>query len=122
MTKKGYPFYYTHDIADKLSKLTYSAIITASADSPLIHVPITPLEIDHAQFVISLAHQADFVMGLRLLDSGTARDVSGVLRIARGGNSFNHERVELPDLEIKEREVLYYVGGDGSVKIFERGS
>lgn len=52
------------------------------------------------------------VMGLRLLDTGTARDVSGVLRITNGGAR---------DQEVEERECLYFVAGDGGVKVFERG-
>lgn len=57
-------------------------------------------------------------MSLRLLDSGTARDVSGVLRITAG-----HQIEEALDIQkrIEERELLYFVGGDGGVKVFERG-
>lgn len=54
-------------------------------------------------------------MALRLLDTGTARDVSGVVRITAGdGGSKEAEKIE-------ERELLYFVGGDGGVKVFERG-
>lgn len=52
-------------------------------------------------------------MGLRLLDSGTAKDVSGVLRISRGAQA---------DDDVAEAEFLYLVGGDGGVKVFERGA
>jgi elongator complex protein 6 len=56
-------------------------------------------------------------MGLRLLDTGTARDVSGVLRIGIG------EDLDQEDTEtaLEGRELLYFVGGDGGVKVFERG-
>lgn len=50
---------------------------------------------------------------MRLLDTGTAKDVSGVVRITRGGGGL--ERA------IEEHEYLYHVGGDGGVKVFERG-
>lgn len=50
---------------------------------------------------------------MRLLDTGTAKDVSGVVRITRGGGVL--ERA------IEEHEYLYHVGGDGGVKVFERG-
>ena len=73
----------------------------------------TPLTVDHATFVMGLVHQARVIMGLRGLDTGVARDVSGVLRITRGGEDGD---------EVEEKEVLYFVGGDGSVKVFERGA
>lgn len=53
-----------------------------------------------------------YVMGLRLLDTGTARDISGILRITRGPEGD----------DVEEKEVLYYVGGDGGVRVFERGT
>lgn len=79
----------------------------------------TPLEVDHAAFMLSIAHQADFTMSLRLLDTGTARDVSGVVRITAGDSIEENDQ----DLrrKIEEKELLYFVGGDGSVKVFERG-
>ena len=58
-------------------------------------------------------------MSLRLLDTGTARDISGVLRITVGANierTFQDIRKR-----VEEKEVLYFVGGDGGVKVFERG-
>ena len=58
-------------------------------------------------------------MSLRLLDTGTARDVSGVVRITAG------DEVEVDDRDIQgrieEKELLYFVAGDGGVKVFERG-
>lgn len=79
----------------------------------------TPLEKDHAALLLSSAHQADFTMGLRLLDTGTARDVSGVIRITVGDQASEDDR----DIQrkIEERELLYFVGGDGGVRVFERG-
>ena len=47
--------------------------------------------------------------------------MSGVLRIGHGGGDGgggSGERGE--DIEVKE--VLYFVGGDGGVRVFERGS
>ena len=55
-------------------------------------------------------------MSLRLLDTGTARDISGVLRVTRGAS----EGVDGEELE--EKELLYLVSGDGGVKVFERGA
>jgi elongator complex protein 6 len=56
-------------------------------------------------------------MSLRLLDTGTARDISGVIRINVG------EGVEMEqgDQKMETRELLYFVAGDGNVRVFERG-
>lgn len=62
-----------------------------------------------------MAHEADFVMSLRLLDTGTARDVSGVLRVT------GSDEGETNGLDVEERELLFLVSGDGGVKVFERG-
>lgn len=77
------------------------------------------METDHAQFLLSLAHESDLMMSLRLLDTGTARDVSGVIRIAVGGLGEDESREAQNQAE--EKELLYFVGGDGGVKVFERG-
>jgi elongator complex protein 6 len=93
-------------------------VVSLAADSPLVSEQETRLEIDHAAFLLNTAHQADFTMSLRLLDSGTARDVSGIIRITRGDRDIaKHDITE----NIEELELLYFVGGDGSVKVFERG-
>jgi elongator complex protein 6 len=58
-------------------------------------------------------------MSLRLLDTGTARDVSGVVRITIGDlvadDCHDVQRI------MEEKELLYFVGGDSRVKVFERG-
>ena len=66
-----------------------------------------------------MAHQADFIMSLRLLDSGTARDVSGVIRITVGDEANDTGRSD--EKRIEEKELLFFVGGDGGVRVFERG-
>ncbi|KAI9879197.1 MAG: hypothetical protein M1830_009272 [Pleopsidium flavum] len=96
-----------------LREHVHSTLLTLSADLPLIQSPTTPLEINHAAFVVGLAHLARFTMSLRLLDTGAARDVSGVLRVTRGGGDGG---------EVDEKELLYFVGGDGGVRVFERGA
>lgn len=92
----------------------YASIVTAAADEPLVAAQATTLEKEHASFVLGLAHAAETVVSLRLLDTGTASDVSGVLRITAGGDVDGERTVE-------ETELLYFVGGDGSVKVFGRG-
>jgi elongator complex protein 6 len=80
-----------------------------AADDPLIKEQETTLEKQHAWFALNLAHEADMVISLRLLDTGAAKDVSGVIRITHRG------------ARTKDHEYLYHVGGDGGVRVFERG-
>lgn len=116
-------------------------LLTLSADAPLLHPshargpqPTTPLESSHAHLLIALAHQARFIFSLRLLDTGFARDVSGVLRISRGPAHTHWDsdnETEEAAAENDEGEWLYLVGGGGAaadgnatagVKIFRRGT
>ncbi|KHN98784.1 uncharacterized protein MAM_03246 [Metarhizium album ARSEF 1941] len=96
----------------------HAAVVAVSADDALIHAQNTTLERDHAAFALGLAHEASIVMSLRLLDTGTARDVSGVVRVTGGGKADGHDDGSGGG----EGEFLYFVGGDGGVKVFERGT
>lgn len=61
-------------------------------------------------------------MGVRALETGAARDVSGVLRITRGGGwGWEEDGEEEGEGMGREVELLYLVGRDGNVKVFERG-
>ncbi|KAJ5639516.1 uncharacterized protein N7484_007378 [Penicillium longicatenatum] len=104
-----------------LQQTVHSTALTLAADSPLIHnasvsgnQTATPVEGEHAAFAIGLAHRASAVMQLRTLETGAARDVSGVLRISRGGGLSGANGLD-------EKELLYYVQRDGGVKVFGRG-
>ncbi|KAI0109459.1 hypothetical protein F4776DRAFT_667769 [Hypoxylon sp. NC0597] len=99
------------DIREKV----HSSIVTISADGPLLSSQTTPLEKEHAAFAVSLAHDAHLVVSSRMLDTGMARDVSGVLRVTPGGDRHDTDSV------VEERELLYFVAGDGGVRVFERG-
>jgi elongator complex protein 6 len=96
----------------------YACVVTVAADFPLVQPGTTPLEVDHAALVTGLAHEANMILGVRLLDSGVAKDVSGVLQISRGGGALEDEELG----SIEEKELLYYVGRDESVRVFPRGS
>ncbi|KAK4660609.1 hypothetical protein QC762_120520 [Podospora pseudocomata] len=100
------------DVILDLREKVHSCVVTVSADDPLVHPPVapTPLETNHSWFVLSLLHEADMLCALRLLDTGTAKDVSGVVRITSSR-----------DGETEDREYLYKVGGHGGAKVFERG-
>ncbi|KAK2734287.1 hypothetical protein FQN55_002835 [Onygenales sp. PD_40] len=115
-----------------LRERVHSTLVTLSADSPLIHNASTtaevqqqptPLETEHAALVIGMAHQARTVMQLRGLDTGVARDVSGVLRISKGGGwaEMRGKGDGETEGEVEEKEVLYFVQGDGAVRVFGRG-
>ncbi|KAI9776038.1 MAG: hypothetical protein M1839_000640 [Geoglossum umbratile] len=94
---------------------THATILTLSADPPLLSPsPTTPLETAHTALLTSLAQIADYVVSLRLLDSGVARDVSGVLRVTNGGGRGREET------GVEEGEFLYWVSGDGGVRVWER--
>ncbi|GJD03959.1 hypothetical protein ColKHC_12784 [Colletotrichum higginsianum] len=100
------------DVQEKV----HATITAVAADEPLVAAQATTLEKEHASLVLGLAHAAEMVVGLRLLDTGNASDVSGVLRITAGGDAGSSG-----ETVVEETELLYFVGGDGSVKVFGRG-
>ena len=67
-------------------------------------------------------------MGTRVLDTGVARDVSGVVRVTEQRTGWGDLGLEDDDSKLdadnsgKGKEFLYQVKGDGSVKVFERGA
>ena len=102
--------------------------MSVSADSPLLFPASssqTPLEKSHLTFVTNVAHQADHIIQLRGLETGVARDVSGVVRVngRRGWNGKRDETWnELPgkNLEQRDWEGLFYLETDGNVKVWQR--
>ena len=72
--------------------------------------------------MVGLAHRADMVLQLRTLDTGAAKDVSGVLRMSRGGG-YQPEIAQggKENDGIAEKEVLFFVQRDGGVRVFGRG-
>lgn len=69
---------------------------------------------------MSIAHEARTIWGVRGLDTGSARDVSGVLRIVNGPAMQDDGAFGKADAE--EKELLYFVAGDGGIRVFEKGS
>ncbi|KAI1176348.1 hypothetical protein F4777DRAFT_271696 [Nemania sp. FL0916] len=100
-----------------LREKVHACIVTVSGDEPLIVAQSTPLELEHASLALSLAHDAHLVISLRMLDTGTAKDVSGILRVTPGGD----EEITTTATPVEDRELLYFIRGDGSVRVFERG-
>ncbi|KAK4543385.1 hypothetical protein LTR36_005528 [Oleoguttula mirabilis] len=113
----------------KLRSRAHSTLLACSADLPLLlaarstqeTVP-TPIEAESAAFVVQQAHSARFVMGVRELDTGAAQDVSGVLRVTRGGAAYGGAEDEATRGDVREIEALYLVQRDGNAKVFERGA
>ncbi|KAF2867201.1 hypothetical protein BDV95DRAFT_671396 [Massariosphaeria phaeospora] len=102
-------------------------LVHSHADDPLLSLstPPQPLELAHHNFVVKVAHMSRRVLSVRVLDTGVARDVSGVLRVTENKVGLGDLRVKGKEEEEDDgnggREVLYYVKGDGSVRVFERG-
>lgn len=110
----------------RLRSLTHATLITCFADLPRLTAasnPLefiaTPVETEGAAFLIQQAHAARQLMSVRSLETGAAKDVSGVLRVTRGGGSYESEE---DGLGVYELEVLYFVQKDGLAKVFERGA
>lgn len=95
----------------------HSMVISLTTDSVVDMDPrnssLSTLLGDQQQLLLALAHQADNIFSTKLLDSGTAKDVSGVVRI--------HPRTNAEDM--KEKELLYFVdsGSNKGVEVWERG-
>lgn len=105
----------------------HATYLSASADLPLVSATVTetriPVEAETAAFVASQAHASRLLFSGRELETGAAKDVSGVLRITRGGDFYDLDDDEDEDSsEAKEAELLYLVQRDGSVKVFGRGA
>ncbi|KAK6341897.1 hypothetical protein TWF730_001383 [Orbilia blumenaviensis] len=107
------------DLIYDLREISSTTTILLPSDSVLIHTSptSTPLELSHANLVISLGHTADAILSLRLLDTGVAKDISGVLRVTRGAGNLAGTTAGV----VEEKEMLYYES-DAGVRIFARGS
>jgi elongator complex protein 6 len=101
------------------------------ADTPLLtpSAPPQPLETAQYNFLTKVAHMSRRILGTRVLDTGVARDVSGVVRVTEQrvgwtdlGFGDEDEGHRGADESGKGKEFLYQVKGDGSVKVFERGA
>ncbi|KAI4653320.1 hypothetical protein J4E93_001082 [Alternaria ventricosa] len=98
------------------------------ADNPLLSLstPPQPLEVAHHNLVVKCAHMSRRILGVRVLDTGVARDVSGVIRITEQRKQwfdvgFGVEGDKEGDGG-RGKEFLYQVKSDGSVRVFERGA
>ncbi|KAK1060436.1 hypothetical protein LTR74_011877 [Friedmanniomyces endolithicus] len=139
----------------------HSTLITCPSDLPLLNAATTKfsaaageprqrqeVEVESAAFIVQQAGVARWTIGVRELETGAAGDVSGVLRVGRGGGWYEWGddgaseggeggiwkgkegggggevggEVRGEAGEVKEMEVLYLVRRDGSTRVFERGA
>ncbi|OAL34364.1 hypothetical protein AYO20_06417 [Fonsecaea nubica] len=116
---------------------SHALVVTCSADAPLMRIAAStneegaPLERNHAHLVTAVAHQSRWVLQLRGLDTGSAKDVSGVIRASKGGGHEGNENDEHAVSTTQRRsgdgddlddaEWLYQLKGDGSVRVWGRG-
>jgi elongator complex protein 6 len=103
----------------ELRSLAKSTVILTSSDIfPFIDGSLpSALQIEQQQFLVSLIHQADYVLSSRTLDTGQASDVSGVLRVTRGGHVSTSEESQAID-----KEYLYHVDAGRAAHVWQRGS
>lgn len=59
-------------------------------------------------------------MQLRNLETGAASDVSGVLRVSKGGAWEESDKIS-SEGNWEEKEALYFVQRDGGLRVFGRG-
>lgn len=100
------------ECTNELQIVTSTAVIL-NVDLPLNTRNSSKLEMEHSAFVLTLAHQASSIVSLRMLDSGMAKDVTGVIRA-----SYESIRVEV---DTKNKEFLYVVK-DNLISVFNRGN
>ena len=84
-----------------------------------MHLRASRLESNHSTFVAGVAHNARLVMSVRGLDTGMATDISGVLKIAKGCG-WEEGAEDGRTLHEEGKEVLYFMGMDGGIKVWER--
>ncbi|KAK4609208.1 hypothetical protein CLAFUW4_14345 [Fulvia fulva] len=113
----------------QLRSQVHATILSCSADLPLLAAATgstesrpTPIEVESAAVLTTQAHNARTVMSVRELETGAAKDVSGVLRVTKGGDAEGYDGESEGGDGVKEAELLYLVQRDGNVKVFSRGS
>lgn len=100
---------------NKLVKLSNAVFVISSTDKELIdahngnqNLP----EFKTLDFVIRLIHRSNVVLGLRPLETGRAKDITGTLTISKGTIPFE-------SLVVSEKEYLYFINRE-TTKLFFR--
>ncbi|KAH3674246.1 hypothetical protein WICPIJ_009646 [Wickerhamomyces pijperi] len=104
----------------QLTSLSKSLFLITPSDSELHDITTintqSSRQHQYHDFLIRVLHRTNLNIALRPLSTGKAKDVTGTLTISRGSVPFEG----LDGLEILEREYLYLVSRDNSVKLFFR--
>lgn len=125
------PSALTSLILDLHTLPTVSHILThIQSDNPLLSLstPPQPLELEHHNLLVKYAHMSRRILGVRVLDTGVARDVSGVIRVTEQKESWldlglgDDDGKDQAEQSETGNEFLYQIKGDGSAKVFERGA
>ena len=111
----------------QLRSQVHSAVVTCSADSPLLpgadrahgYEPRV-IDMEIAAFIAAQAHASSLVISARQLETGASTHISGVLRVTAGGGWYGFASDNVAWNDIKGTEMLYTVNGYSVVKIFER--
>ncbi|KAK9475832.1 hypothetical protein V1514DRAFT_370194 [Lipomyces japonicus] len=95
-----------------------STIVVSMRHSPDLQNTFTQIGAQHGNLLSSLQRQSHAVISLRPLITGAAEDVTGLIRIVRGGAA-----VQTPQFDVTVDEFHYFVGEGNlsGVKIFEKG-
>ncbi|GAO46187.1 hypothetical protein G7K_0424-t1 [Saitoella complicata NRRL Y-17804] len=112
------------DLVTFLQKFCSTTLLSLPIDPPLLRpllpptttTPPPPLERAHALLLTSLAARAFRIINVEPLSTGRAKDVTGVLRMVRGGASYIGEEGEGKGEEEGRGEWLFMwvLGGMGS--------
>ncbi|KAK9462265.1 uncharacterized protein V1516DRAFT_611912, partial [Lipomyces oligophaga] len=96
-----------------LQEHSKTCVVSVSGDLSFLQGS-TPLADSQFNLISSLINRSNAVFALRPLDSGHAHDVTGTLRISRGGAVNSGSQVD-------ETELQYFIGhGNTSVRLFRR--
>jgi len=100
---------------NKLNKLSNAIFVISSTDKELIDVSQSNQnlpEFKTLDFIIRLMHRSNIVLGLRPLETGRAKDITGTLTISKG-------TVPFESLVVSEKEYLFFINRE-STKLFYR--
>ncbi len=100
---------------NKLNKLAKGIFVITSADRELIEATQgnqNLSEFKTLDFIVRLIHRSNIVMGLRPLETGRAKDITGTLTISKGTIPFE-------SLVVSEKEYLYFINRE-TTKLFFR--
>src|SRR5271155_4107145 len=102
-----------------IAQRTSRTFISLFADHTLLDFSphSTSLSKNQSVLLTSLIHRAHSVIGLRSLQTGTAKDVTGVIRLTRGGAWYDFDREQRDPDENEEWEMLYHIY-DGKIRLF----